>query len=85
MSIYTNTSSIFQITALIAGKLITKTMRLQGRLEDVARRITMAIPEAESVTVEHVEPAIIQNDRRRNAGYDHACHDENHGMQNALL
>lgn len=85
MSIYMNTSSIFQITALIAGKVITKTMRLQGRLEDVTRRITMAIPEAESITVEHVEPAIIQNDRRRNAGYDHAAHDELHGMQNALL
>ena len=67
-------SSMFQITALIAGAVVSKTMRIHGRIEDIQRTINEAIPEADSITIEHVDAVAFQNDRRRNRGYDIACH-----------
>lgn len=66
--------TMFQITAIIAGALVSKTMRIHGRIEDIQRTINAAIPEADSITIEHVDPVVFQNDRRRNRGYDIACH-----------
>lgn len=64
---------VFYITAMIAGALITRYMRLQGDIEEVSSRLHDAIPEADSITIECVGDNLPQDNPRINRGYDTAC------------
>lgn len=66
----TTKTHAFLITAIIAGELVSRVMHLYGRVEDVAKHLRGAIPEADSITVEYADnPQGYEHERR--IGYEH--------------
>ena len=64
---------VFYITAMVAGAIITRYMRLSGDIDDIASRVYDAIPEADSITVECIGDNMPQDNPSINRGYDIAC------------
>lgn len=64
---------VFYITAMVAGAIITRYMRLSGDIDDIASRVYDAIPEADSITVECIGDNMSQDNPSINRGYDIAC------------
>lgn len=80
----TKTNSVFYVAALIAGKTIGRYIR--ANTEKAAQTIVLNVwPDADISLVEYIGPNMPQDNKRVNFFYDKAAHDENYGMQNALI
>lgn len=84
VSIYSTTGFVFYVAAIIANKTIGRYIRAQN--EEHAKRIVLnAWENADISMVEYIGGIMPQDNKRVNFFYDKAAHDEDHGMQNALL
>ena len=75
---------VFYVAAIIANKTIGRYIRAQS--ETQAQNIILNVwPDADICLVQYIGGIMPQDNKQVNFFYDKACHDENHGMQNALL